>query len=264
MALSENITDRNFLLEVAKGKVPDHEIIHKFGAAESVGTALKVVATAQTYPTPTAAVSLEVVSSDNTNDIAAGTGARSVTVEGISNTNGVWTRETQVIALNGTTAVAIPNDMLRVFRAYIDASGAYATEATPSHNSTITIRVAGAGATWATITPFGTFGLGQSEIGAYTIPKGYKGYILSKNVSVESSKAANVLMFKRENADTVAAPFEPMKVIELERNLTGNQHVTTLSPLSVLTGPCDIGFLCDADSGTVDVSIDFEILLVLQ
>ena len=170
----------DFYTEVRKGNVVGHSIVQKFGAIEGVTTTLSPVTSSGKYPTPTAVVALELVSSDNTNDIPAGTGALSVTIEGISNTNGVWTEESQTIALNGTTAVAVPNSMLRVYRMFVATSGVYATATTPSHNSTITLRVSGAGATWQQITPTGTFGLSQAEIAVYTVPKGKTGYLLNK------------------------------------------------------------------------------------
>ena len=195
------ISSKDFYLEVRKGNIPKHSIVQKFGAITGVTTTLTPVTTSGAYPTPLTPVALELVSTDNTNDKAGGTGALAVTIEGISNTNGVWTEEVQTVSLNGTTAVPVPNSMLRVYRMYVSSSGAYANATTPSHNSTITLRVASAGATWQTVTPNGTFGLAQSEIAVYTIAKGYTGYFLSKNIAIESTKSANVFLFVRENAD---------------------------------------------------------------
>lgn len=252
----------DFFTEIRKGNVVGHSIVQKFGAIDNVTTTLTPITSSGQYPTPLAPVTLELVSSDNTNDIPAGTGALSITIEGLSNTNGAWTEESQTIALNGTTPVAVPNDMLRIYRMFVETSGTYATQTAPSHNSTITLRVSGAGATWQTLTPTGTFGLAQSEIAVYTIPKGKTGYLLSKKVSVESSKTANIFLFVREDADTVVAPFSPMRVKELERNLATSTERHPSAPIVKAIGPADIGFMGQSTSTTTDLSIEFEILLV--
>lgn len=252
----------DFYLEVRKGNIPKHSIVQKFGAIQGVTTTLTPVTTSGAYPTPTTPIALELVSDDNTNDKSGGAGALEVTIEGISNTNGAWTEEVQTVALNGTTAVAVPNSMLRVYRMYVSSSGSYANATTPSHNSTITLRVSGGGATWQQLVPTGTFGLSQSEIAVYTIPKGYTGYFLSKNVSIEGSKSASVFLFVRENADDVTTPYSPMRVKELERNLDANTAKQPTAPLLKITGTADVGFMAASTSTTTSLSVEFELLLV--
>lgn len=250
-----------FYVEVQKGNVPKHSIIQKFGSIDNITTTLTPISTGGVYPTPTTAVALEIVSS-SANDAAAGTGARSVTIEGISDTNGSWTLESQTITMNGTTAVAVPNSMRRVFRMYVETSGSYADASTPSHNSTITLRVASAGATWGVIASESSFGLGQSEIGVYTVPAGYTGYFLDKNVTIEDAKSADVFLYLREGADTTSAPYSPLQVKELERNLSSNSKRNPKAPMFSMVGPADVGFMGKTSSGTTDISVEFEILLV--
>ena len=256
-----NIT-ADFYAEVRKGNVPKHSIVQKFGAVDNVTTAITPVTTSKTYQTPTAPVALELVSTDNTNDVAGGSGARSITLEGLSNTNGAWTFESQTVALNGTTAVAVPNSMLRVYRMYVASSGSYAAAGTPSHNSTITLQVASAGAAWGVITSESSFGLGQSEIAVYSVAAGETAYMLNKSIAIEGTKSANVFLFVREGADTVAAPFTPMRVKEVERNLDQLQARKGNAPLVKVVGPADVGFMAQSTSTTTDVSIDFELLIV--
>lgn len=251
----------DFYTEVQKGNVPKHSIIQKFGSIDNVTTTLTPISTGGVYPTPTTVTALEILSS-SANDAAAGTGARSVTIEGISDTNGAWTFESQTVTMNGVTPVAIPNSMRRVFRMYVATSGSYADATTPSHNSTITLRVSGGGATWSILASEGTFGLGQSEIGLYTVPAGYTAYFLDKNVTVEDSKSADVFLYVREGADTTSAPFTPMLVKELERNLSTNSKRQPKSPMFSMTGPADVGFMGKSTSTTTDISVEFEILLV--
>jgi len=261
MARSEYVWSRDFYLEVQKGNIPAHSIVHKFGAAKGINSTLTPVTSSKNFPTPKTLTNLEVVS-DSVNDAPAGTGLRTLDLICISDVNGSWTQQTISINLNGTTAVALPNGVYRVDRMKGTGSGTYATQTTPSHNSTITLREAGGGATWHTITSEAGFGFSQSEIAFFTVPKDKDGYLLSKKIAVEGNKSANVYLYTRINADVVTAPYGTMNVKELERNLTGTLILEPKTPRLISDGATDIGFMASVDTGTSDVSVDFEILLI--
>jgi hypothetical protein len=213
------------------------------------------------WPTPTTATALELVSDDNTNDIPAGTGARSVTIYGIKD----WTtgEESATIALNGTTPVAA-GSWLRVYRMMVASSGTYATQTGASHDSTITLRVASAGATWSHISPAVTgFGAGQTQMAVYSAPTGKSVYVDFINILVEASKQADVFLYVREGADTIAAPFNAMNLKAGFRMVDGQTDVDYHFPLGPFVGPCDIGFMAaSTPSGTADISIRFDIIEV--
>lgn len=250
----------DFLTEVVKGNVPGHSIVHKFGAG-TVTTTLAPISQLNKYETPTTAQALEIVS-DNAADAQNGVGAREITVVGL---NASWAEVTQVIsthATDGTIAVAVPTSLVRVYRWFVSSSGAYATATTGSHSGNLTIRGAGGGTTWDTIaaTPFPT---GQSQIGSYTIPTGYKGYILGKTVFTDTSKTADVYMFRRDNADDVTTPYSGiMRLIEREVGVAGGTDHHFIAPKNALVGPCDMGFMAKVISGSADMSVEFELLLV--
>jgi hypothetical protein len=253
------VISREFLLEVKKGNVIGHKLVEKFGAASAIPTSLTVISSAQTYETPTALTSLELVSDDNTNDIAGGTGALKVQVFGIGTG---YAEVSEEITLNGTTAVALSNQYYRIYRMKVIESGQYASPTQSSHNSIITLRVASAGATWATIEKDGSFGLGQSEIGAFTTPAGYTGFLLSKNIGFEASKNASVFMFVRDKIDVVSSPFGAMRSLELDRNINNRIDVIPRGVLAVINEKTDVGFMAKSITGTTALSVDFEILLV--
>lgn len=258
------ITSNDLSFEIAKGDTIGHKVIHKFGSASDVGTTLTPVASSKTYHTPSAAVALEVVSDDNTNDIPGGTGALSVTVTGIKDWNDG--EESETYALNGTTAVAA-GSWLRVYGFEVSSSGSYfepgPTGGTVSHNSTITIRDAGTAAVWALIESLGSTGLGASEIGQYSLPKGKQAYIKDFEIEPESAKKPDVLFWLREGADVTETPYKPFKVKEIFRALGSPISESYYAPIGPFIGPCDFGWLAQASSGnTASVSIDFEILVV--
>jgi hypothetical protein len=245
-----------FLIEVEKGNIPGHSIVHKFGHG-AVGTTLVPISISLEYRTPTTPVALEFIS-DDVNDTAAGTGAREITITGIDSN---YDEVTQVIATNGTTAVAIPTSLLRLYNWFVSASGAYADSSTGSHVGILTIRVASAGATWSIIedTPFPA---GRAEIAVYTVPDGFRAYILQQDIDVDSTKSVDVVIFKRAGIDVVAAPFTVMKTISHLVGLTRHNTVEFSAPLNGFPARTDMGYMGMVASGTAEVSVHFAILLI--
>jgi hypothetical protein len=247
----------DFYTEVAKGNIAKHSLIHKFGAGVAT-TTIAPVTISGFYRVPTTATALEFVSS-SANDTSAGSGAREVTIQGLDSS---WNLVTQTLTTNGTTAVALTTNLVRLFRWYVSSSGTYATQTTGSHAGTLTIQESGGGNVWSqiSITPFP---LGQSEIACYTVPAGHTAYLLSKNVSVDGVKNVDVYFFQRPNADDVSTPYSgAMRMIEKEIGVSGSIDFRTVSPKGPFVGPCDLGYMAVASTGTVDVSAEFELLLV--
>jgi hypothetical protein len=255
------IAQSNDKLQVVNGFVKGASVIHKFGAAEAVTTALTPITTALVWPTPTTATALEVVSTDNANDIPEGDGALTVEIHGIR----TWAEETiESYALTGTTPVAV-GSWLRVYRVKVTSSGVYAAHGTPSHNSTITLRVAAAGATWAIVGPASTgIGAAQSEIGAFSVPTGTHVHVTGIQINVDSAQAGNVFFFSREGADTVVAPFSPMQIKQAYRNIKGGLDVDFDYPLGPFTGPCDIGLMGQSAASTANIEGRMTILRELH
>lgn len=247
----------DFYLEVAEGNFPGYSLIHKFGASATIGTTLAPIALANTYQTPTTAQELEFVSS-STDDEAAGSGARQVTVIGL---DANWAEVSQTVTTNGTTAVALTTPLLRLYRWYVSSSGTYATASAASHVGTLTIRAAGAGATWSTITVT-PFAMGQSQIGAYTIPAGKTAFLVGVYAYVSSTKAVNLLIFQRPNANDVSSPYSGgMRLVSQWAGVTGNLTVQYKTPRGVFVGPCDLGFMGRVASGTGSATVEFELIM---
>ncbi|MCK4830168.1 hypothetical protein KA005_81370 [bacterium] len=254
----ETIPDIAFLgLMAVAGELENYSVVHKFGAGAVTAT-LAPVSTLNKYETPTAAVSLEVVS-DDANDTSGGTGARKVTVVGL---NAAWEEVSQAVTMNGLTPVALATPLIRMYRWYVSESGTYASATAGSHAGNLTIQVSGAGASWDQIvnTPLAT---GQSQIGAYTIPAGKIGYLLGKLIFTDTSKVADVYMYKREKADDVVAPYTGiMRITEREVGIQGGFDHHFKLPKAGFVGPCDLGFMAKVPSGTAEMSVEFELLIV--
>jgi len=248
----------DYFLEVQRGNYAGKSTVHKFGGSASVVATLIPVTITGTYNTPTAAVALEFISSSG-NDSSGGSGARQITVQGIQSA-ATWVESTQTFSTNGVTPVAI-GSWLRIYRWYVSQSGTYATALVGSHAGTLTIRVAGGGATWTQI-PVTPFSVSQSQMAVYTIAKGKTGFFRSADVYVDSGKTLNVLAFQRPNADVVAAPFSAMRLINQWVGVKGEMHYSPRYPNGPFVGPCDFGFMAKGTAVAADITIDFELDLV--
>jgi hypothetical protein len=248
---------KEYYSQVALGLISGYSVARIAGHSLAT-TTLSPVTESLVYSTPTAAAALEFVSS-SVNDTSAGSGAREVTVVGLDSN---WAEVTQTVTTNGTTAVALATNLIRLHRWYVSSSGSYATSGTSSHVGTLTIRVSGAGATWSQIALSGSYGLGASEIGFITIPLNKTAYILSKNVILESAKTADVFLFQRPLANDVTTPYPAMRLIERVVVLAGMSNELLPNPVGPFVGPCDLGFMAKTAAGTCETSVSFSLLVV--
>ena len=249
---------KDFYFEVARGSVEGHAVLHKFGASQLPNGTFQAVTYTGVYQTPTAAQSLEFVST-SAQDGVAGTGAREVTVCGV---NSEWERITQTVTTNGTAAVHLDTDLIRLCRWWVSSTGTYAATGLASQAGDLTIRLSGAGTVWDVI-PLSPLGESQSSIGAYTIAKGETGYLLSKSIFVDSNKDADLYFFQRQNADDVTPPYSgTRRVIEKDLAISGSFLQSPKTPRSPFVGPCDIGFMGKGNGAVADVSVEFELIVV--
>ena len=253
----------DYYSEVMKGSYKDEFIVNKFGRNGAVGTSLTHVSISGVYQTPTTAQSLELLSS-NAADGVAGAGARKVLVEGLDSNFDLQQEE---VIMDGLTPVALTNQFIRVFRMTVSESGSYVTISVPSHVGQITLRGAGVGATWVVIDTIEEattgFGIGQSQIGTYTVPRGYTAFLLSKTFSVESNKSARIYFFKREKADDVAVPYTGiMRLFEQNDGISGLASIHAKAPLNVITEMSEVGFFALAAVASASISVEFQLHLI--
>jgi len=238
-------------------------VVHKFGRNESIGTSLEPISLGGIYNMPTAAVSLEFVSNDAA-DALNGVGMHELTIQGL---DASWNEQTVSIeahATDGTTAVAITGTWLRVYRAWVSSSGAYPATIAQSHAGDITIRVSGAGATWATISD-DPIGRGQTEIGCYTVPNGKTAYIgsISITASTGQTNKPDIILFQRPNADDTSSSYSgTLREVWTVLQVAGQEGLNPKTPLGPFVGPCDlvVAGIVTASTGTAEC--DFEILLL--
>lgn len=244
---------RDFLLEVKKGKIAGHSLVHLLGENTSVSTSFETLwGIGGLYPFPTAAATIEAISTD-ANDTSGGTGARTIHVYGLD-TN--FEEIDEVITMNGTTATtATTQSFRRINLVIVEGIGVYGG----SNIGDITIRVSGAGANLSYI----EVGEGQSNIAVYTIPLGKTGYMLDASITMDSNKEIEVHILKREDADDTTAPMSPVVHIHHWVGITNPIINDTFTANHVLPEKTDLWFNgLKTTAGTAHIDTESNLILV--
>ncbi|MCP4566485.1 MAG: hypothetical protein GY841_02760 [FCB group bacterium] len=161
-----------FYLDVAKGNIPGHASMNKFGHNATATAGDDIWAGDGVYAFyPATAQSMDIQSTEAA-DTAAGTGARSVTVFGLDEN---WEEISETKELKGGTAVDLDNKYIRMFRAFVSEAGSGKTNA-----GDITVEIKGA----ATVAIFIADGEGQTQQAIYTVPAGKSAYFIKGYVGL--------------------------------------------------------------------------------
>lgn len=174
-----------FELQISRGQVYGHTPYFRFGFANSIGTTQQTIASSvaagAAYVYPTTATVMKV-SSASANDTAAGTGAQKILVVGLdANYNPI----SEVVILNGQTAVNTVNSYLRITYTEILAVGSGAAQAGIIYIGTGTVTL-GVPATiyWQSEVSYNNW-----AFAGFTVPAGYTAYITSYTITSQSLTA---------------------------------------------------------------------------
>jgi len=243
-----NPSDRN---AIARGLVSGVSYVSLFGQNLNVGTTTAVVSSVGVYQTPSTSKSLEILSS-STDDTLLGTGARTVLVEGLDSDFNI---QTEIVELNGTTAVALVNQYIRVLSINVNTSGNYSLIPAPamSHLGTITLQESGGG-TWLEIPLVNSTAMGKSMVGAYTVPAGHSFFITDLNLC-SASTTGSIILVKRTNADITSAPHSAVEVIQIYARLDKSNPVPNLT-IPIIEEKTDIVALAYATLANQEFSIN--------
>jgi len=171
-------------LAIARGHTAGYTAIYKFGYNPDVnGTEETVWAEGGNYVWLDNAVTV-FVSSSSANDTGGGTGANTITIQGLDED---YNEIEESITLNGQTQVVTQLSYLRVYRAFVTLAGSSGT-------SGGTVYLGSSGATAGVPnTVYANLGLGnQTQIAAYTVPAGYTLYLDDINFTAGISQAGKV------------------------------------------------------------------------
>lgn len=187
-----------FFLDIATGNIAGVSSVSKFGYNPSISSiAFETIwEGSNAYPWQTVADQLEVLSA-NANDTSAGTGARTVELQGLDSS---WNILTETVTMNGTTPVTTTGLFLRIFRARVVTAGSDLINA-----GNITIRDQDTSTTRAIITNSVGKSMGQSLMAIYTVPAGKTAYLKNMNFSSGKDLEQEYRLMARDNTVTNAA-----------------------------------------------------------
>ena len=233
-----------FELQVSRGQITYHERVCPFGFNTAVTTSETVWSVGGLYTFPAAATVLTAVS-DDADDAAGDTGARTVVIEGL---NANYKEIVETVTMNGTSAVTTTQSFLRVNKAFVATAGSSAT-----NEGTITIANSGP-TTLASIAA----GAGIAEQCVYTVPAGKTAYIGSFMLSSYNSTAG-----AGTAGQIFVRPFGGAFLLATTVRIPGNGAFTCGAEYpSPVTEKSDIDFRALALAGTSNVSAQLQMVVV--
>ena len=233
-------------MNIARGAIPGLTEGHKFGENPSVGTAYETLwPLGGRYITPTVATTM-TVSSSSTDDTSAGTGLRTVRVEGL---DANYYEISETVTLNGQTAVTLSDQYLRVNRVEGMSAGSGEINAGIIYVGSGTVTTGVPANKYNSI----SVGEGQSQFAFYTVPADKTAYI---DAIYGSSGAAKTTEFKM-----YARPFGEIFKVKFETQVTGarfNHHFHSGERFEEKT---DLDLVAKVDTGSAETYGGFEYTL---
>lgn len=247
---------REFLIEVQKGLVSGHSMVHKFGRNSAVPNGSWAHISMTPFATAnfrTTASTMRIKSGGNAADAhPSGSGARTVFINGIDSSFNETTEEVTCAGASASSATAA--SFWRVHRAYVGDCGTY----TGNNTGNIVIEDSSSTADMLTIVA----GEGQTQYAGWTVPAGYTGYLITAWGYVDGSKAADIRVFTREDIDTVSAPFTPKRLKLYFDGVLGEYKSNDVGSYVTLPAKTDIWMEANGGGAGTEVTGNMEILLV--
>ena len=241
------LTEQN--INIARGLVRGASVIHKFGRNPNVGGIPETIwEQGGVYTYLTVASTIYVYGAD-AQDGAAGTGARTVTVQGLdANYNAIE----ETLTVDGAVST---KSFLRVFRAFVASAGSLQTN---KGDVLVSTGASGGGTVLAKIATIGTgtvYGQGQTNLALYTIPAGKTGYLTNWNVGVGAyNHSVTANLYTREFGNGLI--FRTRDIMDIP----GGLHHRIYQVPFALPEKTDIEVRAIASTGT-NMSSTFDIIL---
>jgi len=247
-ATTPSSAEIDFFLAVSKGDFTGYTKVSKFGRNPGVKSAdyESIWDGTNLYPWPTAAETLSVVS-DDADDTSAGTGARTVEIEGLDSS---WNVLTETVTMNGLTPVVTTGLFLRVYRARVVTAGS-----TGANEGTITMTNTTSSNVIAQISVDNS-GFGQTLMACYTIPASKTGYLISVNGSSSKDNEHSFRLMARDNTVSNAA-FNTKEFF----NARGGFNLYKKFAINKYTEKTDLDFQAIASASSA-ASGGFELILI--
>ena len=249
-SISQVGTYEPFELQVGRGQIPGHSVIHVFGHNPDVDQTEVTIWPATGLLTHPASPTIMKISSSSASDTAAGTGARTVYVLGINGTGG-YVSET--VTLNGQTAVNTVNSYDAIEQLTVMSVGTGGANAGTIYAGTGTVT------SGVPATIYSAVGIGDnlSLVGHWTCPTGYTGYLVYGSVSCGDTTSTQYITarLKLRGQDGIV---RTAAITTLGR---GSVEYPFTYPVKIMAGEC-ITATAKGSANNNDVSSYFQIVLI--
>lgn len=239
-----------FELQVGRGQITGHSVIHVFGHNPDVDTTEVTIWPALGLLVHPAAPTIMKISSSSASDTSAGTGARTVYILGINGTGG-YVSET--VILNGQTAVNTVHEYDAIETMSVASVGSGGVNAGVIYAGTGTV-TAGVPAV-----PYSAIGLGDnlSLVGHWTCPAGFTGYLVSGGITTGTT-SSNQYITARLKLRGVDGIIRTAAITTLS---DGTADYDFTYPVKIMASEC-VTATAKGSGNNNDVSSYFQIVLV--
>jgi hypothetical protein len=232
-----------FGLQVARDQIAGHSAVTIFGYNGDVDTVEESVwPDGGTVPHPTVASVLDIVST-STDDDEAGTGARTLFIEGL---DGDYNVVNETVILDGTTVVETVNSYLYVNQFYVvtaGSGGANAGEITAKVSTTLYDLIA--------------VGYNQRTTAHYCVPAGYTAYLTEGVItSGQASGSTSITAFLKQHG-----PDGILRVVAISTLNNGSIQYDFAYPIAITEKSC-FGASAIGSANNNSVSAFFNFVLI--
>ncbi len=238
-------TSEPFELQVARGQIPGHKTIFKFGYNSDVGNTKETIweqGGLYAYP---ASATVMTISSSSTDDTSAGTGARTVEIFGL---DGGYNEINEIVSLNGQTPVNTIKSYFRINRAIVRSAGSGRANAGTIYAGTGTVTSGVPANIYLTINGDGD---NQTLMALWTVPAGYTAFLTKMSLSTGTSTNTKAIL----NASLVARPYGEVFQIKERFTLTDGAHEQFYTFPLVFTEKTDLEMRAYSSSGAVNFNV---------
>lgn len=245
--------------EVALGRMAGRKIIKKFGRNPDIGTTeADIRPQGGVYPWATTPFGLDAVST-SADDTVGGAGVNSVNVQGLDPNFDEIEIEIPVNGLARTTAVTPL--FIRTNRCFNGACGTYSTTTDGGNFGTVLVRRIGEPIIEVGIVNEDGIPQGQSQVGRFTVPRGFQLLVYAVYFWIDSGKAATISMWQRQGANIITAPFTSKRLVNKYDGINQSEQINFKTP-KIFPEFTDIWFSAFVPMTSASISIDMEIMMI--
>jgi hypothetical protein len=246
---------------VAEGLVPKYTLVEKWGRNDTVGTTIEPIVSstlAGVLWRPTTAETVRVKAGGNVNDTAAGTGARTIQVEGLDEN---YALASESLTLAGASASAsTTTTFTRVHRLYVLTTGTYL-----GSNAGEIILENTAGTSNIITVDNHVASVGQSLHCSYSAPANHTVWLVHLYYNTDTTKTSDVHVVVNDDISVVAAPFGASRLLLEYEGVVRDIQFLPAAPIRMskagVSTPLDIGVYGAVSSTTSTVSAQMRLLL---